>query len=295
MLTNLFAIPSENVFSSKSYYAIIFNTATTGTIKTIEMQFPIGFNIAVANLIEVQGIGPGSLSSSGQILKYTVSSPVIVPAPKTIKFLVADISNSASPSNQISVTTRDNSISPLVIDGPTNSAPFKLIQVTEPMIGTGAVTTPKIAADAIDSSKIKDGQIGNSDIGNSAINSQKLADNSVTTSCSPNQPYTCTSKLADYSVTRSMIRTGAVAPEVSEYVGTVAVIPPKAGKTARASCLQEGEVATGGGFFMEPAYGKVIVEESMLEGTRGWLVVAYNTDTVDRGIIAKVLCTRLLP
>ena len=65
------------------------------------------------------------------------------------------------------------------------------------MIATGAVTSGKIGADAIDSSKIKNGQIGNSDVVKSAIDSEKLADNSVTTSCNPNPPFACTSKLSD--------------------------------------------------------------------------------------------------
>jgi len=295
ILTNVFSIPSDNIFSSNSYYTITFNTATTGTIKTIEIKFPIGFNVAAANLIEVQGIGAGSLSVVGQVVKYTVSSPVSVPAPRAIKIMIADVTNAVTLSNQISVVTKDNSISSGVIDGPTNSALFKLIQITNPMISTGAVTATKIGADAIDSSKIKNGQIGNSDIANSAINSDKLADNSVSTNCSPNSPHTCTSKLADYAVTQSKIRTGAVIPHVSEYKSTIVVIPAKTGGVAVASCINEGEVATGGGFYIEPANGKVIVEQSIPNGTREWLVLAYNTDIIDRGILAKVLCMRLLP
>ena len=37
-LTNVFALPSNNVFKGTGYYNIGFTTATTGTIKTIEIN-----------------------------------------------------------------------------------------------------------------------------------------------------------------------------------------------------------------------------------------------------------------
>lgn len=153
-LTNVFAVPSNNIFNTKSYYIIAFTTATTGTIKTVELTFPTGFNIASAKLIEVQGIGPGSLSVAGQVLIYAVTSPVSVPPPRAIKIMISDISNAAVTSNQMSVLTKDISVNPIVIDGPTSSAPFTLTQVTNPMIGPNAV----------DGGKIVDGSVGKTDV-----------------------------------------------------------------------------------------------------------------------------------
>ena len=69
-LTNVFALSSNNVFKGTGYYNIGFTTATTGTIKTIEVTFPAGFNVAGAKLIQSVGTGAGSLSISGQTLKY---------------------------------------------------------------------------------------------------------------------------------------------------------------------------------------------------------------------------------
>ena len=83
-LTNVFALPSNNVFKGTGYYNIGFTTAITGTIKTIEITFPAGFNVAGAKLLLSQGTGAGSLSVSGQVVKYTITTPVSVTAPKSM-------------------------------------------------------------------------------------------------------------------------------------------------------------------------------------------------------------------
>src|SRR2546426_8318892 len=163
-LTNVFALPSNNLFSAKTYYTIAFTTATTGTIANITMTFPAGFNVAAAKLIESQNIGSGSLSSSGQTLTYMISSPVSVPAPRAIKIMIADITNAAVTSNQVAVTTK-NTLG-AVIDGPTNSSTFTLTQIQNWMIGTGSVSLSKISANAIDSTKIQDGKVTGADIQN---------------------------------------------------------------------------------------------------------------------------------
>src|SRR3989454_6181294 len=92
-LTNVFALPSNNVFKGTGYYNIGFTTATTGTIKTIEITFPAGFNVAGAKLLLTQGTGAGSLSVSGQTVKYTIATPVSVPASKSMTIMIASIVN----------------------------------------------------------------------------------------------------------------------------------------------------------------------------------------------------------
>src|SRR2546422_5864789 len=119
-LTNVFALPSNNVFKGTGYYNIGFTTATTGTIKTIEITYPGGFNVAGAKLLLAQGTGAGSISVSGQVVKYTITTPVSVTAPKGMSILLANIVNPAIASNQVSVTTKDASA--VIIDVPTNSA-----------------------------------------------------------------------------------------------------------------------------------------------------------------------------
>jgi hypothetical protein len=182
-LTNVFALPTDNIFSSKSYYSIAFTTATTGTIKTIEMAFPAGFNVASAKLVQVQNIGVGSLSVSGQVVKYTVATPVSVAAPKAIQIMIADITNAATSSNRVSVTTRDNSLpNPAVLDGPTNSATFTLIQVSNAMLAANSVTLPKIAGNSIDSARIQNGQVKLADLAANSVDGSKIVDSTITKS-----------------------------------------------------------------------------------------------------------------
>src|SRR5438105_4881802 len=104
-LTNIVALPSNYLYSAKTYNTMAFTIATTGTIKNITMTFPAGLNVASAKLIEGQNIGSGSLFTSGQTLTYFVSSAVSVTAPRAIKIMVADITNATVTSNQVAVAT----------------------------------------------------------------------------------------------------------------------------------------------------------------------------------------------
>src|SRR5437867_9654702 len=106
-LTNVFVMPSDNVFRSESYYIVAFTTATTGTIKTITMTFPSGFVLTNAKLIEVQNIGAGSIGISGQTITYTVNSAVSMSAGTAIKIMIGKMVNAATASNIVAVTTKD--------------------------------------------------------------------------------------------------------------------------------------------------------------------------------------------
>jgi hypothetical protein len=189
VLTNVFALPADNLFSTKTYYTIAFTTATIGAIREIEMTFPAGFNVASAKLLEVQGgIGAGSLSVSGQVVKYTVSSPVSIPAQRAIKISIADITNSATTSNQVAVTTKAFSGPNIVIvDGPTNSATFTLVQVSNAMLTSNAVTASKLAVNSVDNTKIQDGTIGKAEISTAFIKKVTIPDqNTGSTDWDPN-------------------------------------------------------------------------------------------------------------
>jgi hypothetical protein len=180
VLTNVFALPADNLFSTKTYYTIAFTTATTGAIREIEMTFPVGFNVANTKLLEVQGIGAGSLSVSGQVVKYTISSAVSIPSSAAIKISLADITNAATASNQVSITTKAVSgPNVVIVDGPTNSAIFTLIQVSNAMITNGAVSNTKIGANAIDNTKIQDGQVNIADLAANSVDASKIRDGSI--------------------------------------------------------------------------------------------------------------------
>jgi hypothetical protein len=180
ILTNVFALPADNLISTKTYYTIAFTTASAGAIRDVEMTFPAGFNVANAKLLQVQGIGAGSLSMTGQLLKYTVSSPVSISASRAITISMADITNAATTSNQIAVTTKGISgVIQVILDGPTNSATFTLIQVSNAMIGANAITAPKIAANSIDNTKIIDGQVTIADLAANSVDASKIKDGTI--------------------------------------------------------------------------------------------------------------------
>ncbi|MDD5434613.1 MAG: hypothetical protein PH343_04215, partial [Nitrospira sp.] len=169
-LTQVMALPANNVVMGTTYYNVKFTTATAGTIKTVEIQYPAGFNLANARLIEVSGIGNGSLTASGQILIYTVTSPVSVPIGQAVRIMAGGIVNAGiTTTNTHSVTITTKDALSAIIDGPTSSATFMLTPVKVSMIG----------GNAVNSSKILDGTILSADLADSAVTSSKIAAGAV--------------------------------------------------------------------------------------------------------------------
>jgi hypothetical protein len=122
-LTSVSVVPASNIINERATYDIFLKTATSGTIKTIQMDFPSGFNLAAATkYIERGGIGSGSLSVTGTTLKYTVSSPVSVPAGTNIRLEIARIIATAAGSFTVSIKTLNTGGG--TIDGPTTSSSF---------------------------------------------------------------------------------------------------------------------------------------------------------------------------
>jgi hypothetical protein len=55
----------------------VFLTATSGITKTIQVTFPAGTTIPDGAFFnEAEGIGPGTVSKSGQTITYTVTNAV---------------------------------------------------------------------------------------------------------------------------------------------------------------------------------------------------------------------------
>ena len=132
-LTSIAIFPADNIVNSRTTYDIMFKTATTGTIKAIHMTFPNSFDVSAANkYIERSGIGPGSLSApscsiSNCELKYTVSSPVSVPAGTTIRLEIGKIINSATAGSfKVGISTEAQ----VILDGPTQSPSFPIKDIT---------------------------------------------------------------------------------------------------------------------------------------------------------------------
>jgi hypothetical protein len=153
VLTNIFAIPTNNIVNTKTTYDIIFTTGTAGSIKTIDIMFPPGFNILSPKLIERSTIGSGILSVGTGSLIYTVISPVSIPAGSVIRLEVGNvISPGTLGSFTLTLTTKDSAGN--TIDGPTKSSTFSLKQIGTSDIANNAITTPKIATGAVTANKI---------------------------------------------------------------------------------------------------------------------------------------------
>ena len=167
-LTSVSVVPMSSIVNQRTVYDIFFKTATTATIKTIEVTFPPGFDLTHATkLIEREGIGFGYFSSSGSTLNYTVNNPVKVSAGTMIRLELARIVAENAGSFTASVRTlRGNS----QIDGPTSSYSFSIEDIG----------TSDIAANSVTSSKIADNSITGSKITDNSVTSSKIADNSIT-------------------------------------------------------------------------------------------------------------------
>jgi hypothetical protein len=168
-LTNVSVIPASNIINERATYDISLKTATTGTVKTIEMTFPPSFDLTAATrYIEKSGIRSGSLSSSGSTLKYTVDSPESVPAGTNIRLEIARIVAGAEGSFTISIRTLKTGSSG-TLDGPTDSGVF-----TIKSIGTNDILDNKVS-----SSDIQDSSITGSDISTAFMIQKTLHDDTI--------------------------------------------------------------------------------------------------------------------
>jgi hypothetical protein len=167
-LTSVSVVPMTGIVNQRTTYDIFLKTATTATIKTIEMTFPPSFDLTFATkLIEREGIGSGSFSASGSTLTYKVKNPVSVSAGTTIRLELARIVAGNAGSFTVSVRTLNTANSQ--IDGPTSSFFFSIKDIGINDIAANSVTSSKIANNSITSSKIVD----------DSVTSSKIVDDSI--------------------------------------------------------------------------------------------------------------------
>jgi hypothetical protein len=130
-LTRVEVVPMTSIAGAYTTYDFFFRTATTGTVKTIEIAFVLGSGIDPRNatiLIEKSNIGSGKLSGSINgtgvaKLTYTVTNPSTIAAGTTIRLEVPRIS--AQPGTWFAnIATKDTAGN--IIDGPTESARFRI-------------------------------------------------------------------------------------------------------------------------------------------------------------------------
>lgn len=176
-LTSVSVVPMSSIVNQRTVYDIFLKTATTATIKTIEVTFPPGFDLTLATkLIEREGIGFGYFSSSGSTLNYTVNNPVKVSAGTMIRLELARIVAENAGSFTVSVRTlRGDS----QIDGPTSSYSFSIEDIGTSDIAANSVTSAKLAANSVTSSKIADNSITAEDVSTSFTIRKTLHDDAI--------------------------------------------------------------------------------------------------------------------
>jgi hypothetical protein len=146
-LTSVTVVPASSLKNQRTTYDIFLTTATTGTIKTIEMTFPSSFGLSQATkLIEREGIGSGSLSSAGSTLKYTVNNPVSVSAGTTIRLEIARII--AINAGSFTVNIRTIHTQGTTIDGLTTSGSFTIRSVFGQDVSTSFMIRKTLKDDA---------------------------------------------------------------------------------------------------------------------------------------------------
>ena len=112
--------------TQESDYAIIFTTHNSGIINAVEVLFPDGFDVSNAELSSVFNLGSGQLYNpdSGQVLRYVLNDPVVVPSGRAIVIELSGIVNiDQAGYYQLIVTTRSYFE---IIDGPVDSTLFAI-------------------------------------------------------------------------------------------------------------------------------------------------------------------------
>jgi hypothetical protein len=176
-LSSLTARPTNNIVNTNSFYDVVFLTATSGTIKTIQVTFPAGTTIpSTAFFNEAEGIGPGTASKSGQTITYTVTNAVNVPAGTKIRLEFANINNPLSPSAnyKVTVTTRNAASTP--IDGPTPSTAYTMKQIGANVIADNAITSSKLGTFSVTGPKLDTGSVSTSKLEEQAVTAPKIAE-----------------------------------------------------------------------------------------------------------------------
>lgn len=177
-LANVQALPANNIVLAQSYYFIAFTGLNQDNhIKTIEIQFPSGFVLSNATILEQTVPAIATFSISGQKLTFTFPTEQSAGS-FPFSFLIGGIGNGKSLKNQISVTTKDQLGN--ISQGPTLSPVFTLTPITNSMIIPNAVTTAIIANNAVTNAKIANGAVTQSKISSNSVNATQIVNGAMT-------------------------------------------------------------------------------------------------------------------
>ncbi len=124
-LTGVVDTPSSLVAGATVNHSVVFTTATATAVKSVNITFPAGYNIATATLgayTPVNSEATPVLGIAAQVATVTFGTASAA-ATATYTIIINGVVNTSTSGNStVSVTT--NSAVPAVIDGPTTSANF---------------------------------------------------------------------------------------------------------------------------------------------------------------------------
>jgi len=120
-LTNTtWSVSNNQVSATAVTYSYSFKTATAGTIKTITFVVS-GAGLAGAPVIvKNYGISAGTVARAGQTITYTVTAAAAIPINIPIYIELSGMTNSSTIGAYTTAITT-NTVTPTVIDGPTNT------------------------------------------------------------------------------------------------------------------------------------------------------------------------------
>jgi hypothetical protein len=159
-LTGARVVPASNIVNERSTYDISFKTKTTGSIKTIVIDFPFSFTIKIADLLERSGIGSGSLSASGTELRYTINNAVSVPSGTTIRLEIGKLAAHTT-SSGFTITIRTLNTADGTIDWPTTSGIFTVKSISGRDIADNSITGNDVSSEFMIRKTLHDDAIGN--------------------------------------------------------------------------------------------------------------------------------------
>ncbi len=115
-LTSLTATPTSAMAGTTTIYDIDFTTAATATIGSVDIDFATGFDVSGAALNANANISTGTVSVSGQVVTYTVTTPALINAAVAVSIDLSGIVNPSAAgtySPGVTVTTRYTNDNPI--------------------------------------------------------------------------------------------------------------------------------------------------------------------------------------
>jgi hypothetical protein len=120
-LTNAtWSVSNNQVSATPVTYSYSFKTAASGSIKTITFVVSGAGLAGAPAIVKNYGVSAGTVARVGQTITYTVTTPSVVPLNIPLYFEFSGLTNSGTAGSYTTAITT-NTVTPTIIDGPTNT------------------------------------------------------------------------------------------------------------------------------------------------------------------------------